>query len=259
MPEELSGIYSAAGIAGCVAIQADQSENETLFLADLSSKYAFIKGVVGWTELGSERISEKLNEYRELSIVKGFRHIVQAENASEFLRRGDFCRGIGLLEHLGYTYDLLIYARQIPAAREFVSRFPNQPFVVDHAAKPDIRSIRAGSRPPYATSEGFAWWKQEISRLAAYPNVYCKISGLVTEADWAKWSSEDIIPFIDVLLSAFGAHRLMFGSDWPVCLLAAAEYNQVWLPVQQYLSALSVEEQKQIFHQTATEFYRLTI
>lgn len=259
MPEELSGIYSAAGITGCVAVQADQSEDETLFLADLASKHTFIKGVVGWTDLCSERISEKLNEYQELSIVKGFRHIVQAENATEFLRREDFCRGIRELERQGFTYDLLIYARQLPAAREFVARFPNLLFVVGHAAKPDIKSIRAGARPPYASNEAFAWWKQEISRLAAHPNVYCKISGLVTEADWTNWSTEDIIPFIDVLLSVFGAKRLMFGSDWPVCLLAAAEYDQVWLPVKQYLSALSVKEQAQIYHRTATEFYRLTL
>lgn len=259
LPEELEDIYKSVGITGCVAVQADQSEEETLFLARLATQYAFIMGVVGWTDLSSNDLASRLDKYRQMPVMKGFRHIVQAEDADTFLCREDFCRGIGMLAECGFTYDILIYARQLPAARDFVARFPKQPFVVDHAAKPDIRSIRKGAMPPYTSSDAFAWWEKEIRLLAAHPNVYCKMSGLITEADWASWSIDDLIPFVEVLLSAFGAKRLMFGSDWPVCLLAATGYSEMWHPLQQYLSTLSAVEQEQICYRSAIEFYKLAI
>jgi L-fuconolactonase len=259
LPEELEGIYQSVGIAGCVAVQADQSEEETLILANLAAEHAFIKGVVGWTDLASDGLASFLDRYQQMPVIKGFRHIIQAEDAGTFLRKEDFCRGIGMLAERGFTYDILIYARQLPAARDFVARFPHQPFVVDHAAKPDIRSIRKGALPRYSSSEDFAWWKKEIRLLAAHPNVYCKVSGLVTEASWASWSMDDLIPFVEVLLSAFGTKRLMFGSDWPVCLLAASDYSEMWHPLKQYLSTLSAVDQEQICYRSAIEFYKLAI
>lgn len=256
LPSELAGIYQEEGIAGCVAVQADQSLYETLFLVGLAAEHDFIRGVVGWVDFRADNIHEELEKMVSFPVVKGFRHIIQAENADVFLQNEKFCQGIGLLAQFDFTYDLLVYARQLPAARRFVHQFPHQAFVLDHGGKPDIRSIIASGGKVFE-HEQFICWKNEIDLLAQFPNVCCKLSGFITEADWGCWTKEDITPFVDVLLEAFGPSRLMVGSDWPVCLLAAKAEEHILYPVSAWVEQLSINEQQQIYSGTATSFYRL--
>jgi len=256
LPAELGAIYKQNGIAGCVAVQADQSMDETLFLAALAAEHDFIRGVVGWVDFRADTIQDELEKIQSLPVVKGFRHIIQAEDADIFLVNEKFCHGVGLLASFGFTYDLLVYARQLPALRRFVQRFPQQAFVLDHGGKPDIRGIVATGGGVIG-NELFSFWKNEITLLAQFPNVFCKLSGLITEADWTHWKFEDIVPFVDVLLEAFGPSRLMVGSDWPVCLLAARQEESFLYPLATYLEQLTKSEQQQILGGTATAFYQL--
>jgi len=197
-------------IDATIVVQADQSEAETGFLLDLAERHSFIAGVVGWVDLRSPNLRQRLEHFSKYDHLVGFRHIVQAERDDHFLLQHDFLRGLRQLQPYGYTYDLLVYPRQLPAAVELAARLPEQAFVLDHAGKPEIRSGHRGG------------WKQHIRELAAHPNVYCKLSGLVTEADWNNWTPEQCKPYLDCVFEAFGPSRLMFGSDWPVCLLAAS-------------------------------------
>jgi L-fuconolactonase len=257
LPEELDSIYKQSGISGCVAVQADQSLDETHFLVHLAREYSFIKGVVGWVNLRADNLLEELEYMKTMPAVKGFRHIVQGEDADIFLKDANFCRGIAGLESFGYTYDILVFARQLPAVRHFVNRFPNQPFVLDHGGKPYIRGIMAHNSDDRLMSDLFAFWKKEIALLAQHPNVCCKLSGLTTEADWNEWKYPDILPFMDVLLESFGPGRLMVGSDWPVSLLAAKKDPNVIHPMAEFINELSIHEQQKIYSGTATSFYRL--
>jgi L-fuconolactonase len=257
LPDELESIFKKSGISGCVAVQADQSIDETHFLVHLAAEYPFIKGVVGWVNLRGDNIFEELEHMAAMPVLKGFRHIVQGEDADIFLQDENFCRGITGLESFGFTYDILVFASQLPAARHFVNRFPNQAFVLDHGGKPDIRGIMTQNSDDRLTSDLFIFWKREIELLAQHPNVYCKLSGLITEADWNDWKYADILPFMDVLLESFGPSRLMVGSDWPVCQLAAKKYQNILHPVSEFINKLSIQEQQQIYSGTATSFYRL--
>ena len=244
LPADLAPVLQANGITGCVAVQADQSEAETDFLLQLAAENPFVKGVVGWVDLKAANIQERLAHFMQFPLLKGFRHIVQGEPDRNFLLREDFGRGIKELATFGFTYDILIYPHQLPAAVEFVKKFPDQPMVLDHLAKPD-----------FETGE-LKGWEQQIRALGKQQNVYCKLSGMVTEADMQYWKKEDFTPFLDVALEAFGPQRLMFGSDWPVCLLAA-DYAQVKDIVTDYISRLSAAEQAQIMGGNAIEFYKL--
>lgn len=244
LPADLAPVLQANGITGCVAVQADQSEAETDFLLQLATENPFIKGVVGWVDLKATNVQERLAHYAQFPLLKGIRHIVQGEPDRNFLLREDFGRGIAALAEFGLTYDILIYPHQLPAAVEFVKKFPDQPMVLDHLAKPD-----------FETGE-LKGWEQHIRALGKQQHVYCKISGMVTEADILHWKKEDFTPFLDVALEAFGPQRLMFGSDWPVCLLAA-DYAQVKDIVTDYISRLSAAEQAQIMGGNAIEFYKL--
>lgn len=244
MPEDLKTRLDKEGIAGCVAVQADQSEEETRFLLNLESTYAFIKGVVGWLDICADNFSKKLEQYSQNSALKGLRHIVQDEPDDRFLLRPDFLKGIGMLNDYGLTYDILIYQRQLPVAVEFVKHFPDQPFVLDHLAKP---KVKAGLIDP---------WEEGVRELARHDNIYCKISGLVTEADWHNWTTEDLKPYLDIVFDAFGAERLMFGSDWPVCTLAA-EYSEVVVCVEEYIQSYSEKEQGLVMGGNAQRFYDL--
>jgi L-fuconolactonase len=245
LPDELRPELTANHVDGCVAIQVDQSEQETAFLLDLARKNSFIFGVVGWVDLRSDCIADRLQYFSQLPLLRGFRHIAQAESDDRFLLRPDFVRGIGQLHGLGFTYDILIYARQLPAAIELVARFPEQKFVVDHIAKPEIKSHK------------IAPWERDIRKLASYPNVNCKLSGLVTEADWKLWRPADFKPYLDVVFDCFGTDRLMFGSDWPVCTLAA-EYSRVKRLIEEYAESLPQPEKNNIFGKNAARFYGLT-
>ncbi len=244
LPADLAPILAANGVDGCVAVQADQSERETQFLLQLANENEFIKGVVGWVDLKSPRVAERLEYFSQFPLVKGFRHIVQGEPDKEFLLRNDFCRGIASLQRFKFTYDILIYPHQLLAAVAFAKKFPDQPFVLDHLAKPD-----------FETGE-LKGWEQHVRALAELPNVCCKLSGMVTEADHQHWQQSDFTPFLDVALEAFGADRLMFGSDWPVCLIAA-DYPRMKQIVTDYIARLSAGEQAKIMGGTAAAFYQL--
>ncbi|RPD42347.1 amidohydrolase family protein [Chitinophaga barathri] len=244
LPADLEPVLKANDVAGCVAVQADQSEAETDFLLRLAEENSFIKGVVGWVDLRAGNIKDRLEHYSQFPLLKGFRHIVQGEPDKNFLLREDFGKGIKALTEYDFTYDILVYPHQLPAVSEFVKKFSDHPLVIDHLAKPD-----------FETGE-LKGWEQHIRNIARHKNVYCKLSGMVTEADMQNWKEEDFIPFLEVALEAFGPDRLMFGSDWPVCLLAA-EYEQVIGIVKNFVSRLTAAEQQQIMGGNAVEFYKL--
>jgi len=244
LPFELEPTLAANGFDGCVAVQQDQSLDETRFLLGLAAEHPFIKGVIGWVDLRSARLEETLDTLVHDRRLRGVRHIAQAE-PDDFLAHDDVIAGIGRLGRLGLTYDILVFDRQLPAALTLTSRLPDQAFVLDHLAKPPIRR---GRREP---------WETHLRELARKPNVYCKISGLVTEADWTTWRPEDLWPYLDVAFDAFGADRLMFGSDWPVCLVAAT-YERVLRVVDDYAATLSADERDGLFGGNAARVYGLT-
>jgi L-fuconolactonase len=244
LPNDLCTELLASRVCGTVAVQADQSESETKFLLNLAEADHRILGVVGWVDLRAADLPERLEYFAKFDSLLGFRHVVQDEPNDRFLLGPEFLRGISHLERYGFTYDILIFPRQLPAAVEFVKKFPAQRFVLDHIAKPDIRSGKADG------------WRDGIRALAAHPNTYCKLSGMVTEANWSSWRESDFRPYLDVVFEAFGVDRLMFGSDWPVCLLAAS-YERVVGLVDDYLQNFSTADRDKIFFANAARFYGL--
>ena len=244
VPDNLAVELKANGMEASIAVQADSSENETKFLLDLAEKNCRITGVVGWVDFLSPRVGERLEYFSHFSKLRGFRHIAQAEPDDRFLVRDDFVKGVAQLRTFGFTYDILIYPRQLPAAIELVAALPEQNFVIDHCAKPEVKF---GKISPWAT---------HIKEIAQNRNVFCKVSGLVTEADWKHWKADDLKPYLDVVFDAFGAERLMFGSDWPVCLLAGT-YRQVMQLLEDYAKGFSLADKDKIFGGNAARFYRL--
>ena len=244
MPSDLEKVYAENGIDGCVAVQADQTLEETNFLLWLSAKHSFIKGVVGWVDLRADDVNEILEEYGQHEKIKGFRHIVQGETDHNFLLQSDFLRGISYLDKYNFVYDILIFPHQLGAALEFVKRFPHQKFVIDHMAK------------PYIKDGYFDGWAALMKEIAKEENVYCKLSGMITEADFNDWTPKQINPYMDLVLSAFGSDRVMFGSDWPVCLVAGG-YAEVKQLVTDFISKLSLIEQTKIMGTNAMQFYNL--
>jgi L-fuconolactonase len=244
MPHDLLHLLEENNLNGCVAVQADQSEEETEFLLQLAEENDFIKGVVGWVDLRADNVEERLKHYSKYKKIKGFRHIVQGEADENFLLQEDFCSGIAKLEKYNFTYDILIFPKHLPVAIEFVKQFPNQKFVIDHLAKPDFKQ------------NDFSIWEKGIREIASCPNVYCKVSGLVTEADWNNWTEADFTYCLNVVTEAFGINRLMFGSDWPVSLLAAS-YVQSCDIVENYFLKFSTEEQDRIWGKNTLVFYNL--
>ena len=243
LPSDLLPLLQQNNISGCVAVQADQSEKETDFLIQLAKENTFIKGVVGWVDLRAEDIRERLSHYQHAKIVKGFRHILQGEDPA-FMLRYDFLKGIAALHEFGFTYDILIFPKHLPAALELVKQFPDQLFVIDHMAKPFIKLGLIEE------------WKKCIVAIAQFPNVYCKVSGMVTEADLKNWKKEDISPYLDIVVNYFGIKRLLYGSDWPVCLVAGS-YEKMMGLVRDYFSYFSGTEQELIFGRNASQFYQL--
>lgn len=241
-PTDLWSVLEQSGIDACVAVQADQSEAETDYLLQLAQQYPFVKAVVGWVDLRSSSLHERLEHYSQYAVLKGFRHIVQAEPDEVFMLRTEFSEGIRALQAFGYTYDILIFPHQLRSARELVARFSNQPFVLDHLAK------------PYIKQGLIEQWKKDLQALARHDNVVCKVSGMVTEAHWQGWTAADLRPYLDAAFEAFGTDRLLFGSDWPVCLVAAS-YEQ-WVGVlQEYLSEFSDTEKANFWGGNAARFY----
>ena len=244
LPEDLQKEYTENGVDACIAVQADQTTEETDFLITLSEKYNFIKGVVGWVDLRSESVEEDLLRYKKYNVVKGFRHVVQGEPDHNFMLRPDFLRGIQLLGKHDFCYDILIFPHQLGSALELVKKFPNQKFVIDHIAK------------PYIKDGFFDGWAVIMKEIAKYKNVYCKISGMITEADYKIWTPEQIHPYMKLVLELFGTNRVMYGSDWPVCLVAGS-YSKVKALVVDFISMLSKEEQNAIMGENAAKFYNL--
>jgi L-fuconolactonase len=243
LPADLAPILQENKVDGCIAVQANQSEKETAFLTALAKENDFIKGVVGWADLRANNIAERLAYYKQETLVKGFRHILQGE-APEFMLQPDFLHGISLLKDFGFCYDILVFPRHLEATLELIKKNPEQVFVIDHIAKPDIKN------------QLLTGWSGGMKTIAQYPNVHCKISGMVTEADWQNWTEEDLYPYLDVVTETFGINRLLYGSDWPVCLVAAS-YEQVMAPLKKYYAAFTQTEQQKIFGSNAVELYHL--
>lgn len=244
LPSDLQPLLQANGVDGCIAVQADQSENETNFLLQLAAENDFIKAVVGWIDFRAENLEERLKHFSKFKKLKGFRHILQGESDVAFMLREDFCKGISKLQQYGFTYDILIDPRHLANTLPFVERFPQQAFVIDHLAKPLIAQGEINE------------WKTAMAAIAKHSNVYCKLSGMVTEANWKQWKYEDFVPYLDAMVELFGTDRLMFGTDWPVCLLAGS-YEQVCGILEQYLSSFTPTEQENIWYNNAARFYRL--
>ncbi|MGO3807198.1 MAG: amidohydrolase family protein [Sphingobacterium sp.] len=242
MPTDLAPLLRASNIDGVVAVQASQSLEETKFLIDLSTMYAMIKAVVGWVDLQADTIEEQLMQFQASSIVKGFRHVIEGEEDPDFLMRPAFLNGIKTLTKYNYTFDLLIRPRHFQSTLSCVSANPNQRFVLDHIAKPNFRD------------KEFEQWSIFIESLAKYPNVFCKVSGLVTEANWNSWTFTDFVHSVQHVVTCFGKDRLMFGSDWPVCELAA-EYSEVIKIAQTAIGDLSALEEDAFWSATAKKFY----
>ena len=243
-PEDLKPLLMENGIDGCVVVQSDQSEAENTFQLANAEKHDFIKGVVGWVDLWAEDIDEKLGALQQFPRLKGFRYVLQGAKDRAIMLQPAFKRGIGKLNSFGYTYDILIFPDQLKHTKEFVATFPDQPFVVDHLAKPGIKDGKIKK------------WERDMKAVAAHENVYCKISGMVTEADWQNWKKEDFRPYLDVIVETFGTKRIMFGSDWPVCLVAAS-YQEMMGIVKDYFSSFSAHEQELFFGGNASSFYKL--
>ncbi len=244
LPADLKPELELNGFQGCVAAQARQALEETKWLLELAEHAPFILGVVGWVDLRSQHLRFALESLAGKSKLVGVRHIVQSEPDERFLLQPDFLRGIAMLEEFDLAYDILIYTKHLPVAAEFVARFPRQRFVLDHLAKPPIKSGAIDD------------WSRGIRALAAHPNVYAKVSGLVTEADWQAWKPEDMRPYLDVVFQCFGPKRLMIGSDWPVCMVAGS-YSRVMDVVKDYLGKYAAEEREAVLGGNAAKFWKL--
>jgi L-fuconolactonase len=245
LPPDAERNMTAACVDASVAVQARQTLEETRWLLELADRHRFIAGVVGWVDLQAPGLDADLERLTRHPRLVGLRHIVQGE-PDGFLERPAFLRGVACLDRYGLTYDILVYARQLPAAVTFARAFPRQRFVLDHLGKPDIRG------------NGYREWRRHFDRLAELPNVCCKLSGLVTEADWTAWTPAHLRPYIDAALESFGPSRLMIGSDWPVCLVAAS-YDRVIDLVRDAIGEYSTDEREQILGGTARDFFHLKV
>ena len=244
LPGDLKPLLDEHNIDGCIAVQSDQSEVHNEFLLKLADKNPFIKGIVGWVDLQANNVDDRLAFYSQHKSIKGFRHVLQGEQDRALMLKPSFLNGIGVLSKYNYTYDILIFPDQLQYIPEFVSKFPDQKFVIDHLAKPYIKAKKIED------------WKADIIKVAQYKNVSCKVSGMLTEADYNSWKKEDFTPYLDVVVEAFGPDRLMYGSDWPVCLVAAS-YNETINLVEDYFKSFTTSEQQAIFGLNAENFYNL--
>lgn len=246
LPEQLSKTIREAGVDGVISVQARQLIQETDWLLELARQTPFMKGVIGWLPLMEDNLECYLIKYSEEPMLKGLRHVIQGEADPEFMLRDDFNRGIAMLKKYGLVYDLLVVERQLPHTIRFVDRHPNQPFVLDHIAKP---LIAKNELQP---------WKENIQELAKRENVCCKLSGMVTEADFQHWTPEQLQPYLEVVMEAFGPRRLLFGSDWPVCLVATSYKSWAEL-VRNNIASFSATEQALIMGGNAVRVYGLTL
>jgi L-fuconolactonase len=245
LPEDLAVELKSCHFDGCVAVQARQTLEESSWLLELAERCQFIQGVVGWVDLRAPDVARSLAQLAAHPKFVGVRHVLQDEPDDEFMLERDFQRGLSQLRQFELTYDLLIFPKQLPAAIQLASAHPAQPFVLDHIAKPPIREGRLDP------------WRGQIQKLAALPNVCCKVSGLMTEADWQRWQPRHFRPYLEVVFEAFGPDRVMFGSDWPVALLAGT-YEQAFELAREYVHPLGAETESKFFGGNAANFYHLS-
>ncbi len=244
LPHHLGPLLEGKGFDGCVAVQARQTEGETEFLLQCAAQISFIKGVVGWVNLCDPNVGDRLHHFSQFNKFCGVRHIVQTEPDDDFMLQKAFQFGISKMSEFDLAYDILIFQKHLGPAYELAKKFPNQRFVIDHISKPNIKDGDIKN------------WEVGMTRLAECENVYCKVSGLVTEASWDEWKPEDFTPYLDVVISRFGMDRIMIGSDWPVCLLGG-NYDKVIRIVTDYISSFSNEEQEKVLGLNAAKFYQL--
>lgn len=244
LPHHLAPILRQHHFDGCIAVQADQSEEENRFLLKLAAENNFIKAIVGWVDLQAIQVEERLAYYAEHPVIKGFRHVLQGEPERDLMLSPAFKNGIRQLAHYHFTYDILIFPDQIGYAETLVKAFPNQKFIIDHLAKPSIKS------------QDILAWKRDIASIAKCENLSCKVSGLVTEAHWKNWKQQDFTACLNVVFEAFGSKRLLYGSDWPVCNLAGG-YGKAMSILENYTDKLTVTERQDLFGGNALRFYNL--
>jgi L-fuconolactonase len=244
LPDDLFKEINTQKIEGTIAVQAAESETETRFLLELAEENEFIKGVVGWIDLKHEMIDIQLQEWKKFSKLKGFRNITQGKPDDQYFKNKDFQKGIRQLTANQFTYDVLVYHDQLPAAIQFTERFPDQAFILDHLGKPAI------------TAGEIKKWKENIRVLSQHPRTFCKLSGLITEADWKKWRYEDLSPYLEIVGEYFGVDRICFGSDWPVCLLAGS-YGEVTGILTRFLQQVNQSDHEKVWGTNAANFYQL--
>jgi L-fuconolactonase len=245
LPAHLSEELKNVGFDGSIVVQARQSLQETEWLLKLADQYDSIKGVVGWVDLRSTEVIKQLELYSKHPKLVGVRHVIQDESV-DFILGDDFLKGIRLLKQFNLTYDILIFPKHLPNTIKFVELFPDLTFVLDHIAKPDIKA------------KTISPWKEDMERLAKFKNVFCKVSGMVTEADWYRWKSEDFKPYLDIVFDVFGTDRVMIGSDWPVCKVAG-NYNKVMAIVIDYIKDFSESDKAKILGENALNAYKMKI
>ncbi|KEQ30262.1 amidohydrolase [Pedobacter antarcticus 4BY] len=244
LPEDLAPVLLENQISGCIAVQAEQTLAETDFLLGLAANSPIVLGVVGWVDLRGNQLEKELEYYSSFPLLKGFRHILQGEHERDAFLRPDFTAGLALLEKYGFSYDILVHADQLQYIPALAAAFPGLAFVLDHLGKPDIASGEISS------------WKNHMQAIAAFDNVSCKVSGMITEADLKNWKPSDLHPYLDTVASLFGMNRLMYGSDWPVCL-AAGSYAAVKNIVLTHFGTFSDAEQHAFFNGNVSAFYKL--
>lgn len=242
-PKNLIRIYNDLNIDGCIAVQANQTEDENHFLIKLADQNDIIKGIVGWVDLLHPQLVERLDYWKNFYQIKGWRHILQAENA-DFILNEAFISGIKNLKNYDYTYDLLVYHNQLNHVIKMVDQIPNQPFVLDHCGKPDVKN------------QDFTIWKDHIKILSQNPNILCKVSGLLAEADWKEWKEIEIFNAFDVIFENFGPERVMYGSDWPVVLISRP-YQDWFNLVNKYTQKFNESDRRLIFGDNAKAFYKI--
>jgi L-fuconolactonase len=246
LPDQLKTELSSIGFDGSVAVQARQSLEETQWLLNLAQQNSFIKGVIGWVDLCSPDVEKQLFQFSGNPKLVGIRHVIHDEPDDDFILMKSFLRGISYLKKFGLTYDILIFPRHLSNTIRFVSQFPEQIFILDHIAKPSIKDKKMSP------------WKEDIEKLARFRNVYCKLSGMVTEANIKDWKQEELIPYLDIVFDAFDINRLIIGSDWPVCKIAGS-YKQIMHVVLDYIKTFSDQDKKKILGENAVKAYDLKL
>ena len=249
LPEDLRPLIEECGVDHTVFVQTQHDLRENDWSLGLADQNSFVCGVVGWVDLTSDACEQQLLQYKDHPAFVGVRHVTQDEPDPDFIVRDDVSAGLSVLEKHQIPFDLLFYSKHLKHAPLVAKRFPELRLVIDHLSKPNIKS---------GNDEDFKKWQTEIAAAAECGNVFCKLSGLVTEADWDRWSVNDLLPYVETILKEFTPQRIMFGSDWPVCNLAAS-YSEVFHVAQQCLDRLSQTEREQIFGKTAIEFYQLDV